>query len=267
MDVALIGFGAMGQRLHQLLGRYAPRVRVVGVLVRSGPSAAASELLGVSTPVVASLDGLLALRPKVVVECAGHAALRAHGPAVLAAGVDLLVASVGALADAAFEARLAASALDGRAVLRIPPGALGGLDALQAASFAGLESVVYTSRKAVAAWRGTAAERMIDLDRVAAPAVFFEGDARAAALAFPQNANVAAAVALAGAGFEKTRVRLMADPAATGNRHDVQAHGPFGVIDISVTAQVLPGNPKTSMLAAYSLMRSLVNLSSHTVIG
>jgi aspartate dehydrogenase len=267
MNVALIGFGAMGQRLCELLLRHAPQIRVVGVLTRGEPSAAATGLLPASTTLASTLDELLALRPKVVVECAGHVALRAHGPAVLASGTDLLIASVGALADAEFEARLAASARAGGAALRIAPGALGGLDVLAAARFAGLRSVVYTSRKAVAAWRGTAAEGMIDLERIDGPSVFFEGTARQAASAFPQNANVAAAVALAGAGFEETRVRLVADPGATGNRHDIEARGDFGAIDVSVTGQVLADNPKTSVLAAHSLMRSLVNLSSAVVIG
>jgi predicted dinucleotide-utilizing enzyme len=44
-----------------------------------------------------------------------------------------------------------------------------------------------------------------------------------AALACPMNANVAAAVALAGAGFEKTTIELVADPAAGGNRNQIVA--------------------------------------------
>ena len=64
---------------------------------------------------------------------------------------------------------------------------------------------------------------------------------------------------MAGAGFEATRVRLMADPAAEGNRHVLHAEGAFGSFDFSVTGRVLPDNPKTSMLAPASLARGILN--------
>jgi predicted dinucleotide-utilizing enzyme len=45
------------------------------------------------------IEDLLALEPDVVVELAGHAALRRHAPTVLRAGVDVPILAVGALAD------------------------------------------------------------------------------------------------------------------------------------------------------------------------
>ncbi len=92
---------------------------------------------------------------------------------------------------------------------------MGGLDALAAARRAGLSSVSYVSRKPPAAWLGTPAERVADLSALTAAAAVFTGTAREAALAFPQNANVVAAIALAGLGFDETQVTLMADPAVT----------------------------------------------------
>jgi aspartate dehydrogenase len=148
----------------------------------------------------------------------------------------------------------------------VPAGAIGGLDVLGAARMAGLERVDYTGRKAPKAWRGTRAERLVDLDGVTEAGVFFEGDARTTALEFPQNANVVAAVALAGIGFEKTRVRLMVDPAASSNRHRVEASGAFGQFAVDVTARTLPQNPKTSMLAPYSLLRALRNRADTIVV-
>ncbi len=131
---------------------------------------------------------------------------------ILRHGTDLLVVSVGALADPALETALRAASATGGGKLLIPGGALGGIDALSAAREAGLSSVDYIGRKAPAAWKGTAAEKIVQLDRVTKPHTFIDCEARTAALTFPQNANVVAAIALAGLGFDKTRVRLIVDP-------------------------------------------------------
>ncbi|MCC6195770.1 MAG: aspartate dehydrogenase [Burkholderiales bacterium] len=251
--VALIGFGAIGRALAAVLGEHRSQASVVAALVRSGRGSADGPVR------VAGLDELLALRPDVVVECAGHGALRDLGARVLDAGHDLLVASVGALADSEVEAALRRAAARGSAQVLLPSGALGALDILAAAKFAGLTRVAYRSIKPPAAWKGTPAQAAVDLAALRAPAVVFAGNAREAALRFPQNANVAAAVALAGAGFEATHVELLADPAATGNSHRIEAEGAFGKFEFAVAGRVLPDNPKTSMLVPHSLARSVLN--------
>jgi aspartate dehydrogenase len=253
--VGLVGYGAIGRIVADALGEL-PDVELVGAVVHPDH---ASQIESPPLPVFTRLDALLERRPQLVLECAGHAALHAHGPSVLEAGVDLLVASVGALADAALLDRLQAAAAQGRARITIPAGALAGLDALAAARMAGIDSVEYTGRKAPKAWRGTPAEERVDLDRIEAPTVFYEGTAREVALAFPQNANVVAAVALAGVGFERTRVRLMVDPGESRNCHVVRASGAFGELETRVVAHTLPANPKTSMLAPWSLVRAVRN--------
>lgn len=266
MRIGLIGFGAIGRTLYKMIGEHAPAVTVIGVMERAELQEQVSALVpGIA--VLSDVDALMALQPELVIECAGHAGLNASGPSVLRAGADLLVASVGALADQSLEASLRMAAMQGGGKIRIPAGALGGLDVLGAARFAGLETVIYTSNKAPRAWKGTPAEDMIDLDKLTEATLFYTGDARAAALMFPQNANVAAATALAGLGFERTLVHLRADPAATGNRHRIQANGLFGEIDVTILGKTLPENPKTSMLAPYSLIRSLANLTNTIVVA
>jgi len=117
-----------------------------------------------------------------------------------------------------------------------------------------------------ARWRGTPAERLVDLDHLTAPARFYEGSARAAALDYPQNANVAATVALAGLGFEATRVELVADPGAPGNLHEIEAEGVTGRIAIRLQGKPSASNPKTSALTALSLARAVVNRTAAIVI-
>jgi aspartate dehydrogenase len=76
-------------------------------------------------------------------------------------------------------------------------------------------------------------------------------------LLYPKNANVAAAIALAGIGFEKTRVKLIADPTITKNSHEIRAEGDFGNMLFSIQGNTLPGNPHTSALAAMSVVKLL----------
>lgn len=247
LKVGLIGYGAISRFLIERL-RFEPDIQIVSVFAVP----AADDRV----PAAASIEELLHLEPDLVVECAGHEALRQCGAAVLRAGKDLLVASVGALADRTLEESLqTASRSGGRLV--IPAGALGGLEALRTAMEAGLHTVEYVGRKSPAAWKGTAAEELIDLTEVTSATTFIECEARTAALKFPQNANVVAALALAGIGFERTRVRLMVDPDATGNHHSYVAKGEFGEITASIKSKTLAANPKTSILAPLSLVQTI----------
>lgn len=192
----------------------------------------------------------------LVVEAAGHQALADYGEAALAQGSDLLVASVGALADPELLGRLTDH--PGKGQLLLPAGALTGIDGLAAARAGGLTKVTYTARKPPA----TLADDL-DADR---ETVLFEGNAREAALAFPRSTNVAATVALAGLGFEETVVRVIADPAVDMNIHVVEAEGAFGEFSLRISGRPLPGNPKTSSLTAMSLLRAVNNRTSAIVI-
>jgi len=133
----------------------------------------------------------------------------------------------------------------------------GGIDALSAAQRVGLESVVYVGRKPPHAWKGTDAERLLNLTALNEPATFFSGSARLAAATFPKNANVAATVSLAGIGFDRTQVRLIADPNITENTHEFHAKGVFGEIQIRMSIKPLALNPKTSALTVWSAVRFL----------
>jgi aspartate dehydrogenase len=248
LKVAVVGYGAIGSFLIEGL-HVEPAIEVTAVFAVPAPRSA-------TVPVVRSIEELLSTGPDLVVECAGHQALKEAGEIVIHAGVDLLVASVGALADPILEGSLRRAASTGGRLI-IPGGALGGVDALSAAREAGLETVEYTGRKAPAAWKGTAADDLIDLASISSASTFLECDARTAALRFPQNANVVAAIALAGIGFEKTKVRLIVDPAASGNHHTFTARGAFGEISTSIRSITLPSNPKTSVLAPFSLLQTI----------
>ena len=122
----------------------------------------------------------------------------------------------------------------------------------------GLQSVTYIGRKPPRSWKGSPAETKLDLDALTAGAeTHFDGSARDAATEYPKNANVAAAVALAGIGFDDTEVKLIADPGVNENIHEVHATGEFGSFSFQVRGRSLPDNPRSSALAAMSVVSKL----------
>jgi len=263
--VVLVGWGAIGRRVAGLLAeRPVAGVDLVGVGLRPGSEVPADLPRGAVA--VIGPDALAEIAPDLVVEAAGRASVSEWGLAALAARADFAPASTSALTDTTLlEGLLAAAKAAGRQIL-IAPGALGGMDALAAASRLGLESVRHEIVKPPRAWAGTGAEGLCDLAALQGPTVFFEGSALEAANRFPQNANVAVISALAGAGMERTRVALVADPAALRNAHRITALGAFGSLRIELENRPLADNPKSSELTALSLLRLIANRASPLVI-
>lgn len=252
MKLGLIGYGNIGCELVRLMTRDELFSQVeTTALVRPGRRASISH--------VHSIEDLLATSPGLVIEAAGHGAVEAYVGPCLAAGVDVVVASVGALADDALRSDLASAAMKGGARLILPSGAIGGIDMLAALKPSGISSVIYTGRKPPAAWRGSIAEDLINLDVLESETVFFEGNAREAARRYPKNANVAATIALAGRGLDQTSVRLIADPNAEGNSHEYSVIAGGANYSFSVEGKPSIDNPKTSVATVLSLLREVRN--------
>jgi aspartate dehydrogenase len=265
ISAGLIGYGGIAQDVAAALREAGDRVTIAAALCRPGRAdKARTALPGIE--IVETLDALLARKPRVIAEAAGQQAVAEHGADVLRRGFDLLVISVGALADPALFKSLKSAAEAGKSHILLPAGAIGGIDAIAAMRTGGLNSVRYRSRKPPAAWRGSPAEKVVDLDALKQRTVLYRGTAGEAALAYPQNANVAAAVALAGLGFEATEVELVADPDAPGNVHEIEVEGAAGRFAIQLQGKPSRTNPKTSALAALSVARALLNLDATIVI-
>jgi aspartate dehydrogenase len=266
MQIVIIGLGAIGRMIVDGLADHETPVRVAGIAVRPARADEAREELASGIAVYTSAKEVIAARPDMVVECAGQAALKQYGETVLGAGLDLMVIATGALAETDTRARLMAAAEKGGARLHVPAGATAGLDGLGALKAGGLEKVTYVSTKPSHAWKGTPAEQNFDLDAMTEKTVIFEGRAEAAALDNPQNANLAATIAMAGAGFDNTIVQLVADPDAIINCGRIEAEGKFGHMTMEMRGHPMPTNPKTSAVTALSLIYALKKETSRFVI-
>jgi aspartate dehydrogenase len=259
MKIGIIGEGAIGSYVRDKL---LERGHEIGaVLLRAERLSERSTKSG-KTRYVASVHDL----PDDIehmIDCAGHSALASHGPEILRRGIDLTTVSIGALADQDVFQELEDAAVAGKAKLHLASGAIGALDCLRAAGIGTLKSVTYVGRKPPAGWKGSLAESRLDLDHLDGAQAHFDGMARDAAIEYPKNANVAAAVALAGPGFDNTRVRLIADPGISENIHEIQATGDFGHFSFEIRGQSLPDNPRSSALATMSVVSRLEQANGH----
>ena len=152
--------------------------------------------------------------------------------------------------------------------LTVPSGAIAGLDAISALKFAGIDSATIATTKHPRGLKGApyiVAEN-INLDDVTGNTLIFRGNALDAAQAFPANVNVAATLSLAGIGAKDTMVEVWADPNAQGNCHEITVKGGSSTIKTSVANLPDPSNPKSSMLAGYSLVAALKKRTQQIVV-
>ncbi|MCY4515976.1 MAG: aspartate dehydrogenase [Acidimicrobiaceae bacterium] len=262
LRLALIGWGAIAQTAAALLD--SEQVEVVAVATRSRTGARPD--VPASARRIVDPTELAATQPDVVAEAASSAGVGPWGRAALTAGADFIISSVAALADEQLLDLLRDLAGRRGAQVHIQPGALAGVDGLAAARSMGIDAVEHRIVKPPLAWMGTAAEDMCRLHPLSEPVAFFHADAAETASRFPKNANVAMTTALAGIGPRATKITLVADPDATTNRHEIAAHGAFGELNVAISNNPLPANPKTSSLAALSLIRAIENRTQAIVI-
>jgi aspartate dehydrogenase len=257
LRVGLIGLGAIGQDLVRIANETKPgRIEFVGAVVKDVNKSDRP------LPVAGSVEELMEKNPEVFLEVAGHDGLRDHGIDVLRYGLDLYFLAVGSLADPEFEAefRSAADASAGQA--RVVSGAIGALDAIAGAAIGGLDTVRHTVRKHPMTLLGPE-----EGAGISEPQEVFRGNAREAALAYPESVNVTAAVSFAGIGLDRTEVVVMVDPAVNRNVHTVEAEGAFGSLRFEIQNVPSEQNPKTGMLVAMSALHQLIKRQEPIAVG
>lgn len=257
--LALVGCGFLGGIVADayaagLLEGY----RLVGAFSRTAEKTAAlAEKTGCQA--CGSLDELLSLRPDYVVETASVEMVKEMALPVLERGADLVLVSIGALADQAFRAQVEAAALAHGAKVRLASGAVGGFDVLRTISLMaqaqGLpETAGIVTRKGPQSLQNTPVFREELLTNGAETSVL-SGTAAGAIALLPTKVNVAVAASLATTGPDSATAEIISVPGFTGDDHCITAEidGVKAVVDIY---------SRTSAIAGWSVVSLLRNLAS-----
>jgi aspartate dehydrogenase len=263
--VAIAGFGAIGKVVAQRLDQGIEGLTLAAVAARDVARAEAA-MTGFVRPVPVMPLAALWEDADIIVECAPAAVLRELAEPALGNGRIVMMLSCGALLDN-FDLVDLARRNGGR--ILVPTGAVLGLDAVIAAAEGGITSVTMITRKPPQGLLGAPylVAQGIEIAGLAEPRRVFTGTAREAARGFPANVNVAAALALAGMGPDRTTVEIWADPTVTRNIHRIEVEADAARLSMQVENVPSDDNPRTGRLTALSAIAALKKLSSPLAIG
>jgi aspartate dehydrogenase len=268
LEISIIGCGAIGTSLAKAIVRqFRKEARLVS-LYDIDQSRSMRLACCLKKPALAAKNLNSAIKKAdLVIEASSAACALDIARKSIAAGRDIMVMSVGAFLSG--YQQLKEAALRRGVRIFVPSGAISGIDALRAAKFAGIKKVVLTTSKPPQAFKDVVyiARKKINLNAIRKDKVLFEGNARAATRAFPQNINVAATLSLAGIGPRKTWVRIVASPELKRNRHRIEIESNAGRITTLTENVIHPANPKTSYLAVLSALATLKQIWEPIKIG
>ncbi|NKE43185.1 aspartate dehydrogenase [Roseomonas frigidaquae] len=264
LTVAIAGLGAIGLHLARALDAGVEGLRLVAVAARDQDKARAN-LAGFRTPpALVSLAELA--QADVVVEAAPAAIFEQVAVAAIEAGRIFVPSSCGALLP---RMHLVARARETGARIIVPTGALLGLDAVRAAAEGEVSSVTIETRKPPRGLVGAPYldQHGIDVAAITTPTLIFKGNAFDAAQGFPANVNVAAALALAGIGPERTTVQIWADTTVTRNTHTIRVEAASARLTMTIENVPSEENPRTGKITPLSILACLRGLTSTLKVG
>lgn len=258
MNIGVIGGGAIAQFLFKKINEEkAINSFIKSVYVRNKTKYEfLHEQYGVK--IYTNFDHFLKSDIDIIVEAANIEAVKQLIPKAIKQKNTIII-SVGALADPNFSRSLYHLASTSNNTIHLPSGAIGGLDLLQNAhALNEITNITLTTRKP--------AHTLTDLI-LKDEKVIFKGSAAKAIKEFPENVNVSIILSLAGIGVNETKVKIIADPHIQKNNHTIDINGAFGKATINIENNPLKENPKTSYLAALSVLGTLHKLNKTIKIG
>lgn len=267
MRITIVGCGSIGSNLAEAADEMSEVKRIYLVDSQMSKAEALASRLQKAVAAESVEDELR--HCDLVIEAASQEVAREVGMLTVSRGVDIMLLSVGSLVDDSFREAFFAKAKETAARIYVPSGAIAGTDALRASHYDELESVELITTKGPKSLLhvGYCEANNIDVESFTEPTVIFEGSAREAVKDFPRNINIAATVALLGVGFDRTKVKIIVDPAGKINSHELKVRGAFGEMVCHTYNQPSPENPKTSYLASLSAISVLKRILRKQWIG
>ncbi len=264
LTVAIAGLGAIGLDLARALDQGVDGLRLIAVSARDHAKARANMAGFRDMPEIVSLAELA--RADIVVEAAPAVVFEQIALPAIDAGRIFIPSSVGQLLP---RMHLIARAKATGARIIVPTGALLGLDAVRACAEGEVSSVTIETRKPPNGLVGAPhlVNNKIDVMAITTPTVIFEGNAFDAAAGFPANVNVAAALALAGIGPQRTTVRIWADPGVDRNIHTIKVEAAAARLTMTVENVPSESNPRTGKLTPLSVLACLRGLTATLKVG
>lgn len=254
--VGIAGLGAIGNAVKNGLDKGINGLNLVGASELNPPPGCTVPLMDFAA---------LADACDLVIECLPPKVVPALAKITLEKGKDLMLISSCALL---IYPEILEWHKNSKSRIIVPSGALAGLDGVSALKELGIRSAKISSTKRPMGFSGAPyiEDNQIDLSTITEKTRLFNGNALEAARGFPANVNVAATLSLAGIGPENTQVEIWADPEARGNTHEIEVTGEFSTIRTSIENTPDPANPKSSMLAAQSIIHVLKGLHEPLVV-
>ena len=208
----------------------------------------------------------LARRCHVIIECAPSVAVTQIVRPAAEAGRTIVTVSAAALIENMGLVDVAR--MNGGRII-LATGALLGFDAVRAAAKGVIYSVRMVTRKPPRALLGAPylEANHIDITNLSEPLQLFAGSAREGARGFPANVNVAAALALAGIGPDRTELEIWADPSLNRNTHTIRVDADSVRFEMTIENVPTPEKPGTGRVTALSVIAALESLTSALRVG
>lgn len=254
--IMIIGCGNLGTTIARGVNAFlGENYQITGVY--DGCETRAQRLSGeLKIPILSSLEEIVDGKPDYVVEAASREVVAELAPELIGAGIDMIILSVGALVDDALVEKIDRAGRNSGARLYVASGAVGGFDLMRAVRFGGLDDVEIHTSKNPRSLQGAPYLEGKELPEDQELLVF-EGSSREAIHGFPKNVNVSVSTALATLGVDHTQVKISSVPGAETNTHRIRMRGEFGDIEIRVAVRPSAENPKSSSMAAWSVLALL----------
>lgn len=267
LKIGIIGCGAIGSRVAKAVNSEFKNLCLLSGLYDINLEKTRDLARDLSRPGLfkSSYESLL-LSSDFIVEAVNATNTRSIIRQALQLKKGILVMSVGKLLMAKSLFQLAKR---NNCPLLIPSGAIAGLDTIKAATQGKVSRITLTTKKPPLSFKNNSylTKKGINLKKIKAERVLFEGNVNKAVKFFPQNINVAATIALACKDTKKLGIRIITSPKFRTNSHEIEIIGNFGQVNTRVQNLMCPDNPKTSYLAILSAIQTLKEFFNTIKIG